>query len=268
MVWLTTSRVVPGIGVTIASSAPASALSSELLPALGWPAITTLMPSRSSAPWRARRSTAASVSCSRASWPWASACCRKSISSSGKSSVASTSMRRWISASRSWCTSRENSPASERLALRAAASVLASIRSAIASAWARSILSLRKARRVNSPGCGQPQADGRAGLQAARQQQLQHHRPAVRLQLQHVLAGVGMRRREVDGQALVDGRAVGGAEGQVGRFARLEGAAADRVDHRLHRARRHAHDTHRAAAGGGGDGGDGWSWWPANMGRF
>ena len=50
----------PAIGVTIASSAPASALSSELLPTLGWPASTTLMPSRSSAPWRARASTASS----------------------------------------------------------------------------------------------------------------------------------------------------------------------------------------------------------------
>ena len=40
----------------------------------------------------------------------------------------------------------------ERLALRAAVSVLASNKSAIASACARSILSLRKARCVNSPG--------------------------------------------------------------------------------------------------------------------
>ena len=79
----------------------------------------------------------------------------------GKSSVASTSMRRWISASRSAWISRENSPDSERLALRAAASVLASIRSAMASACARSILSLRKARWVNSPGCGHAQADRR-----------------------------------------------------------------------------------------------------------
>jgi hypothetical protein len=59
----TLSRVVPAIGVTMASSAPASALSSELLPALGWPAITTLMPSRSSAPWRARCITRASACC-------------------------------------------------------------------------------------------------------------------------------------------------------------------------------------------------------------
>ncbi|MNT46342.1 hypothetical protein D3C72_1829760 [compost metagenome] len=61
MVCATLSRVVPAIGVTMASSAPASALSSELLPALGCPAITTLMPSRSSAPWRVRCITLWSV---------------------------------------------------------------------------------------------------------------------------------------------------------------------------------------------------------------
>jgi hypothetical protein len=49
------------------------------------------------------------------------------------------------------------------------------------------------------------QAAARAGLQAARQQQLQQHRAAVGLQLEHVLAGVGVRRREVQRQALVDG---------------------------------------------------------------
>ena len=41
MVSLTLSRVVPGMGVTMASSAPASAFSNELLPTLGWPASTT-----------------------------------------------------------------------------------------------------------------------------------------------------------------------------------------------------------------------------------
>ena len=60
--------------VTIASSAPASALSSELLPTLGWPARTTRMPSRSSAPWRARSSTASTPRARRAaSRPRASA---------------------------------------------------------------------------------------------------------------------------------------------------------------------------------------------------
>ena len=96
-IWIvspTLSRVVPGMAVTIASSAPASALSSELLPTFGWPASTTRMPSRSSAPWRARRQHRGDLpACASASRPRASARSRKSISSSGKSSVASTSMR-------------------------------------------------------------------------------------------------------------------------------------------------------------------------------
>ena len=91
----------------------------------------------------ARRCTAASMPRSRSSWPTASAFCRKSISSSGKSSVASTSRRNCTMLSTSACTSDEKAPASERPAERAAASVLASIRSATASAWARSSLSFR-----------------------------------------------------------------------------------------------------------------------------
>jgi hypothetical protein len=72
------------------------------------------MPSRSSAPCRVRCITRASCACSASSWPCASARFRKSISSSGKSSVASTSMRRWISLSRKVAISSENSPDSER----------------------------------------------------------------------------------------------------------------------------------------------------------
>jgi hypothetical protein len=70
----------------------------------------------------------------------------------GKSSVASTSIRSVITSSTSAWICRENAPSSERPAERAAASVLASIRSATASACARSSLSFRNARRVNSPG--------------------------------------------------------------------------------------------------------------------
>ncbi len=84
--------------------------------------------------------------------PATSCSARKSISSSGKSIDASTKTRSSISRVISWFTFCENSPASERIAARAAASVLLSIRSAIASAWLRSSLSLRNARSENSPG--------------------------------------------------------------------------------------------------------------------
>jgi hypothetical protein len=97
---------------------------------------------------------------------------------------------------------------------------------------------------------------GLQGLQAARQQQLQQHRAAVRLQLEHVLAGVAGRRREVDGQAAVERCAVGAQEGQQRGRARRERAAADGVDQRRQVAPRRAHDAHRAAAGRGGDGDD------------
>jgi hypothetical protein len=213
MVWLTTSRVVPGTGVTMASSAPASALSSELLPAFGWPAITTLMPSRSSAPWRARCITPASVACSRSSWPCASAFCRKSISSSGKVQRGLDQHAQLDQGIAQLVDLARERAGQRALALRAAASVLASMRSAIASACARSILSFRKARCVNSPGSATRRCRG-TGLQAARQQQLQHHRAAVRLQLQHVLAGVRVRRGEVDRQALVDGLPSARAKGR------------------------------------------------------
>ena len=146
------SRVVPAMGVTMASSAPAKALSSEDLPALGWPAITTFKPSRNNAPCRAWPCSNASCARRRASWPWASDRCKKSSSSSGKSSVASTSMRRCTSASRRRLTSVENAPLRLAAALRAAASVLASIKSATASACAKSILPFKKARSLNSPG--------------------------------------------------------------------------------------------------------------------
>ena len=84
------SRVVPAISVTMAASRPARALSRLDLPALGRPAITTVIPSRSKAPCPASRSTVDNSSRTLSSiantWPSA----RKSISSSGKSIAAST----------------------------------------------------------------------------------------------------------------------------------------------------------------------------------
>jgi len=76
---------------------------------------------------------------------------QKSISSSGKSSVASTSMRRRVNCSTSSAIRAEKAPESERTAERAASVDAASIRSATASACARSSLPLRNARRENSP---------------------------------------------------------------------------------------------------------------------
>jgi hypothetical protein len=102
----------------------------------------------------------------------------------------------------------------------------------------------------------QAQVARRAEFEAARQQQLQHHRAAVGLQFEHVLAGVGIRRGEEQGQAVVDRRALGVEEGAVVGQARGQGALRDRSRQRRQVAARDAHDADRAAAGRGGDGDD------------
>ena len=115
---------------------------------------------------RARRARCASCARIAASLPWASAARRKSMSSSGKSSVASVNMRSSISASVSARISRENAPERLRAAARAAVAVAASMRSATLSACARSSLPFRNARCVNSPGFREPRAE----LEAPREQ--------------------------------------------------------------------------------------------------
>jgi hypothetical protein len=126
-------------------------------------------------------------------------------------------------------------------------------------------LSLRKARSVNSPGRARRRRGSRGrriavalggGLEAAREQQLHHDRPAVRLQLEHVLAGVGMRRRKVDRQAAVDRRALPVEEGHEGRVARLEARPQSAVASAGEALSGNADDADRAAPAGGGDGDD------------
>jgi hypothetical protein len=72
---------------------------------------------------------------------------------------------------------------------------------------------IQNARSENSPGCASRRPGTRAlapdlafwaRFQAAGQQQLQHHRTTMRLQLQHILTGKGVRRREIQRQPLVN----------------------------------------------------------------
>ena len=105
------------------------------------------------------------------------------------------------------------------------------------------------------------QAQARSPAPACRQRassSCSTHRAAMGLQLEHVFAGVGVRRREVQRQALVDGAAVGAQEGQQrglarrqrrGRTARATSGCRSRPGD--------AHDADRAAARRGGDGDDG-----------
>ena len=146
------SRVVPAMSVTIARSLPANALSSELLPALGGPTITACRPSRSRRPRRAASSKPARSEDSVSSPALTSLPPRVSIGSSEKSIIASTWTRRASIASAIASTRIENPPSSARRAARAARRSPAAIRSATASAWARSRRPLRKARSLNSPG--------------------------------------------------------------------------------------------------------------------
>ena len=184
--------------VTIASSAPASAFSSELLPTFGWPARTTRMPSRSSAPWRARRQHRVDAArARRASRPRASARSRKSISSSGKSSVASTSMRSSTSASASGVDlARER--AVERARRRARRGFGARVDQVGHRLGLGQVeLVVEEGALGELAGLGEAQAAAGAprrmrvglgrGLEAAREQQLQHDRrrraPAARARL-------------------------------------------------------------------------------------
>jgi hypothetical protein len=151
------------------------------------------------------------------SWPRASACSRKSISSSGKSSVASTSMRSCTGARAGLDLGREG--AGQRTAGRAGGRLGAGVDQVGHRLGLGQVeLVVEEGALGELAGLGQAQA-GQARLagvgalqrrlQAARQQQLQHHRAAVGLQFQHVFAGVAVRRGKVQRQPVVDGRAIG-----------------------------------------------------------
>jgi hypothetical protein len=146
------SRVVPGIGETIATSRSANALTSDDLPTFGWPVTAKTRPSRRRSPRRPSSRCAATSPHNAASSTCTCASTSGGRSSSGKSISASC----WASSSRSRSAqppySVPRAPSSWRNAWRRCASVSAAIRSCTASASVRSIRPLRKARRVNSPG--------------------------------------------------------------------------------------------------------------------
>jgi hypothetical protein len=104
---------------------------------------------------------------------------------------------------------------------------------------------------------GHAQADVLAGLEAARQQHLHHHRSAMALQLQHFLAGVRIRCREVEREAMIDDIATRIDKRQIGGVARLQRAAAYGAHHGADIGAGNAHDADAAAAWCGGNGGDG-----------
>jgi hypothetical protein len=106
----------------------------------------------------------------------------------------------------------------------------------------------------------QPQADRAPRLQAAGQQHLQHHRPAVALQFEHRLAGVRVRRREQQRDAFVDRPPLPVEERGEGGLPRCQLAgtlgAEQAVDHRRQVGAGDTHDADAGATRRGGDGGD------------
>ena len=146
------SLVVPGISVTIALSMPESAFKRLDLPAFGLPAITTLIPSFNSAPCLAWAKVAVIDSRIALSESLTLLSLTKSMSSSEKSIVASICTLASINSRTKFRILLENSPCKVRSADFAACFELDSIKSAIASAWSKSILLFRKARSENSPG--------------------------------------------------------------------------------------------------------------------
>ena len=147
-----TSRVVPGIGVTIARSAFASAFMRLDLPTLGRPTSTAVTPSRTMRPSSAVRMSCAIRSRTTVT-PFARPCAEMNVMSSSEKSIpASTSTSRRTRPSRRRPSSSDRAPRSCSSATRRPASVRAEIRSMTASACARSSRPFRKARFENSPG--------------------------------------------------------------------------------------------------------------------
>ena len=97
----------------------------------------------------------------------------------------------------------------------------------------------------------------RAELDATRHQLAQQHRAAMRLQFDHVLAGIAGRRLEIQGDAVVDGVAGRIGEGRVVRGTRCQRLASDDFGHRFRPRSGQPHDADAASARRCGDGDDG-----------
>ena len=152
MVSSMTSRVVPCMSLTMARSSCSNWLSRVDLPTFGAPMMATGMPFLTALPV-AKESTrrvisfSTSVAMSMSFW--------RSANSTSSSLKSSSSSSREVSSSncvRSSARRLLKPPRIWFIATRCMAVFCDAIRSATASAWLRSILPLRKARWVNSPG--------------------------------------------------------------------------------------------------------------------
>ena len=178
--------------VTIARSSPASRLSRLDLPTFGRPASTTWMPVRSRLPCRLFASTSSSA---------ARSCARRACASLAMQGVDfllrkiehRLGQRAQFGELRDQAVDRRGEFAAERAQRRArrfaARGVdqvghrfgLRQIELAVEKRAAREFARLGKAR---------------AGIEHGAEHRMRHHRSAVALQFEHVLAGIGMRRRK------------------------------------------------------------------------
>src|SRR5207253_1102860 len=94
-------------------------------------------------------------------------------------------------------------------------------------------------------------------LDATAQQLAHHDGPAMSLELEHILAGVRMRRREENGKALVDRLSVRCHEARKARIANLRQSAEQGEPDATDSRTRDANDADAAATGRRGNGRDG-----------
>src|SRR3970282_3027586 len=96
----------------------------------------------------------------------------------------------------------------------------------------------------------------RAQRKAALEQQLQHHGSPVTVQLQHVLPGIRVRRREIQRDALINCRAPRVIESAQRGAARGKGFADEGCNEYIKPRTGNAYHTDSAAPGGRRNGGD------------
>ena len=245
----TASRVVPAIGVTIATASPDSRLRRLDLPTLGRPTRTTAIPSRKSAPCFARACTPATCA----------AIARNPAAHVGGAHELDVLFRKIergldehpqldqrVGERPDLARERAGQAAGRRARGRRGRGV-DQIRDALGLREIELPVEKRALRELSRPGEPRPELD------AASEQQAHDRGTAVAVELEHLLAGVRPRRRKMERKALVERFAVGAEECSAHGDAGRERLAHDAGDDRPDAAARHADHADAATPGRRGD---------------